>query len=599
MQKTSASPFYGPDLPLRCANLGPALRLPARGLTSLAVPSVLILGLLLGPSSSIAAQDHLYTFRGDSFVFGSSVAGVGDVNKDGYADVAIGATPGEWGRVLSGKDGTVLFTMARPAITSAFDTAIGGAGDVNNDGYPDVIVGAIGVYGYGSSTGGAQIWSGKDGTMLHVFEVDSEIRSPTTGPYGPLMDSFAYCVSGAGDVNNDGYADVIIGAPYDDNIPEGFAESLASGNGRAGDASLYRESGSASVFSGKDGKLIHMFDGDFPDAMAGWDVDGVGDVNKDGFDDLIVSSMGNGGTAHIWSGQDGALLFTFKEFAMLVGVAGVGDIDKDSYPDFMVGDPMDGGTGSAAVLSGRDGSQIYKFYGDADHDHFGMCLASAGDVNNDGYLDVIVGAPGAGANGPGSGAARVFSGRDGSVLHTYYGQADGEMLGWSVDGAGDVNRDAYDDVIIGSRMDVSMGPDTGSARVFSGKALSLWSDTHELTMQVAGTQTLSIDAGPAHAGRNYTIYGSMTGTEPGTPLAGFNIPLNVDTWTLVELSYLNTSTFTDFRGRLDATGRASANINVPAGLPASLGFTLYHAYVVYNDGLVPFMVSNPVTLRLK
>ena len=163
-------------------------------------------------------------------------------------------------------------------------------------------------------------------------------------------------------------------------------------------------------------------------------------------------------------------------------------------------------------------------------------------------------------------------------------------------GAGDVNADGYADLIVGSA-----GFDL---RLYSGKALSLWSDSHILDTLFGpnfgvGTQTLHINAGALHAGRYYWVLGSVTGTRPGTPLANLTVPLNLDAWTLAELDYLNTPIFTNFLGQLDASGRATASINLPAWLPAGLGFTMYHAYVVHNASFVPFMASNAVRVHIR
>ena len=114
-------------------------------------------------------------------------------------------------------------------------------------------------------------------------------------------------------------------------------------------------------------------------------------------------------------------------------------------------------------------SVLYTFNGDLPDDSFGRSVSAAGDVNGDGYADLIVGAPEADSNGVRSGMARVFSGLDGSVLHTFAGDSPGDLLGFSVSGAGDVDGDGRDDLIVGAPGVVSFNGDfTGSALVFSG-----------------------------------------------------------------------------------------------------------------------------------
>ena len=146
-------------------------------------------------------------------------------------------------------------------------------------------------------------------------------------------------------------------------------------------------------------------------------------------------------------------------------VAGAGDVNKDGYLDFVVGAPQlfSPGPGSARVLSGADGAILYTFYGDSVGDTFGGSVAGAGDVNKDGYADVIVGAP-----NNGTGFARVLSGADGTILYTFYGDSVGDTFGQSVVGAGDVNKDGYADIIVGAYGDDDNGAESGSARVFSG-----------------------------------------------------------------------------------------------------------------------------------
>src|SRR6185436_20552004 len=113
--------------------------------------------------------------------------------------------------------------------------------------------------------------------------------------------------------------------------------------------------------------------------------------------------------------------------------------------DYAIGVPYSdvGGldTGSVRVISGRNGQVIYTFNGVGIGDRLGESVAGAGDLNADGYADIIAGAPLNDQNGANAGMARVWSGRDGSVLYTWYGDQLGDWFGDSVDAAGDVNND--------------------------------------------------------------------------------------------------------------------------------------------------------------
>jgi predicted lipoprotein with Yx(FWY)xxD motif len=331
-----------------------------------------------------------------------------------------------------------------------FGESVSGAGDVNNDGFDDLIVGAPFDDNNGTSSGSARVLSGATGETLYTFNGDG------------AEDLFGISVSAAGDVDNDGFDDLVVGAVLDDN------------NGDA--------SGSARVLSGATGAILHTFDGDGAGDEFGSSVSGAGDVNNDGFDDLIVGAPFDGnngnasGSARVLSGATGAILHTFNgdgggdEFGS--SVSGAGDVNNDGFADLIVGAPIDGGGfGSARVLSGATGAILYTFNGDGGGDEFGGSVRGAGDVNNDGFDDLIVGALLDDNNGDESGSARVFSGATGVALYTFNGDSENDNFGISVSGAGDVNNDGFNDLIVGARFDDNNGPESGNARVFFSVAL--------------------------------------------------------------------------------------------------------------------------------
>lgn len=274
-------------------------------------------------------------------------------------------------------------------------------------------------------------------------------------PYG----FFGYSVSDAGDVNKDGYADVIIGAPG------------GTGPGRA------------VVISGFNQSVLYTFNGSQSGDRFGASVSSAGDVDNDGNPDVIVGAPGNDfnpqntGTATVYSGADGSVIWQITAATAGTGlgraVSGAGDANRDGHDDFIIGAPYDdtafGDAGKAQLFSGKTGNAMYTFYGDAIEAQLGWSVSDAGDVDQDNFADVIVGS----RFEYDRGRAEVFSGVDGSLHHVYWGKDRGVWFGTSVAGVGDVDNDGFDDVIVGAPLDgvtanPTVNPIQGAARVVSG-----------------------------------------------------------------------------------------------------------------------------------
>ena len=398
--------------------------------------------------------------------FGGSVATAGDVNGDGKADFIVGAqidllglNPGRV-CVYSGADGSLLYQKDAAAAFDEFGSSVSAAGDVNGDGKADFIVGANGTDAGGNQdAGSAYVYSGANGSLLYQ------------GDGAVAFDQFGFSVSTAGDVNGDGKADFIVGA------------ATASTGGKV-------SAGSAYVYSGADGSLLHQKDGAAAGDIFGVSVSTAWDVNGDGKADFIVGANGadpppfgifNAGSAYVYSGADGSLLhrtngegvgyhFGGSVSAGKIKPGPVDDVNGDGIADFTVGASWasPGGreqAGSAYVYSGADGSLLYQKDGAATGDFFGGSVSIVGDVNEDGRADFIVGADFASPGGKDlAGSAYVYSGADGSLLYQKDGAATGDQLGTSVSIVGDVNRDGQADFIVGGVR--AFG--TGSASVYSG-----------------------------------------------------------------------------------------------------------------------------------
>src|SRR5690606_29505338 len=124
-------------------------------------------------------------------------------------------------------------------------------------------------------------------------------------------------------------------------------------------------------------------------------------------------------------------------------------------------------------------------------------------------------------------------------------------------------------------------------------------DEHLLSISQASSQVLSLDAGPAHAGKQYWVFGNLTfnGSVPGVALGSVTIPLNPDPWTQVTIDFANTATLFNTRGLLDAVGRGYASLDTFGPIPAPLGLTLQHCFLVFQVGPPDqySLVSNLVT----
>jgi FG-GAP repeat/FG-GAP-like repeat len=194
----------------------------------------------------------------------------------------------------------------------------------------------------------------------------------------------------------------------------------------------------------EDVRVIHEWRGDSAGHEFGWIGRAIGDVDGDGASDVVISGTQNPpygsthGTLRAYSGRSGRLLWRRdgeRGWVLGTSVEAAGDVDHDGVPDVIAGAP---GAGIAIVLSGRDGREIRRMTGDSTEGNFGGAVAAAGDIDGDGYGDVIVGASGASAHLSGAGRAIVFSGRSGERLLTLEGEHENDGFGSAV--AGGVGR---------------------------------------------------------------------------------------------------------------------------------------------------------------
>jgi hypothetical protein len=422
-----------------------------------------------GSSTGLKPGAANWSMEGDQGYadLGIAVGAAGDVNGDGYADVIVGAHHYDNGEEQEGRAFAFLgsptglsitpdWTVESDQIRAHLGAAVGTAGDVNGDGYADVIVGANDYDNDQTDEGRVFVFHGSAGGLGTTAEWTAESDQDEA--------DFGYAVGTAGDVNGDGYADVIVGARFFDNgqIDEGRAlVYLGSSTGlRPGTADWAIESDQAY-------------------ANLGAAVGTAGDVNGDGFGDVIVGadrySHGHNeeGRAVVYYGSaaglvEGAPDWTAESnqadarFGISVGTAG--DVNGDGYADVIIGADQytDGEAregrafvyhGSAAGL--KTGLPNWRAESNQEGARFGRALGTAGDVNGDGFADVVVGAYFYTNDQTNEGRAFVYHGSStglntGPANWTAESDQSGTEFGHSVGTAGDVNGDGYADVIVGA-----------------------------------------------------------------------------------------------------------------------------------------------------
>lgn len=392
------------------------------------------------------------------------------------------------------------------------------AGDVNNDGFDDILIGARGFDPNGIDAAGASYvvfgkadgWNasqslstldGKNGFRLVGFQVDQ---------------ASGQVVASAGDVNGDGFDDVIVGAPSTDadGVNYSGASYVIFGQGSGWDASI--------DLSTLDGNTGFRLDGQNEYDLAGSAISSAGDVNGDGFDDLMVRSAAgayvifgksSGWTAAVdLSSVDGNIGFHLigGEFPP-TAVSSAGDVNGDGFDDIAVSHPYadpDGvsNAGASYIVFGKasgwttdvdvsalSGSDGFRLDGGFVNDGAGWDISSAGDVNGDGFDDLLIGEAMSPYYAPYTGGVSyvVFGKASGWDATTDLSTLDGtdgfqvvpgvnEDSIWSVASAGDINGDGFDDIIVGGPFVSYDVLNTGSCYVIYGKA-SGWDPTFEFS----------------------------------------------------------------------------------------------------------------------
>lgn len=416
-----------------------------------------------------------------------------DLNGDGFDDVVVGAPLASPGGMMNAGEVRVYYggvmgigAVADRVLRGArgndqFGSAVAAAGDVDGDGFGELIVGAwhATLAGGDLRAGAASIYRG--GPMgISVM--------PTTLLIGAAArDEFGVSVASGGDLNGDGYADVVVGA------------WLASPGGSFGEGSASVYYGSAMGIANAPSRVLGGTNGD----GFGYSLASAGDVNADGYSDLIVGASNadpggrfNAGTASIFLG--GMMGIANVPMTRIEGaaagdaagssVASAGDVNNDGFSDVVVGTTtafvgMPLGQGYVTLHHGSAGGisvvAARTLRGGGSEDHWGRVVTSAGDVNADGFSDVLIGSADVDVGGlVDAGRVSVFLGSvmgiPAAPARTIDGAASRDWLGYSAAGVGDVNQDGFDDIVIGVALaDPGGRVDAGRANLHIGSVIGI------------------------------------------------------------------------------------------------------------------------------
>ena len=366
------------------------------------------------------------------------------------------------------------------------------AGDVNGDGCDDFLIGNFHTNKRGYNSGAVYLILGNNRDAWSMCQSLNSADARFLG--GKAYDAVGYCVAGGGDINGDGYDDFLVGAPAGD-------ESVIENPGH-----VYVVFGKATADWGQNCILPTTadaaYDGEKRHDLAGLSVAVLEDLNQDGYADFLCGAPYNDqghidagkvylllGKATGWSRginlsqADASFYGTSRNGLVGYAVDGLGDVNGDQIPDFIIGAR---GESKAYLFFGRKsvnwGSNLQvrqadvTFSGEEYNDWTGWRVSRAGDVNGDGFNDLLISAPLSNSNGADAGKIYLIFGREygwKGDLHradaSFIGEAENDQAGWDVQDAGDVNGDGFDDFLIGAWYNDSNGENSGKVYLIKGK----------------------------------------------------------------------------------------------------------------------------------
>jgi hypothetical protein len=407
--------------------------------------------------------DWMYESGEQGAQLGYSVSTAGDVNNDGYDDIIAGA-PKFADEVYregaafvfhgsaDGLENDPRWVVGSNQKGAGFGNAVAGIGDVNGDGYDDVIVGASEFTDGHSNEGAAFVYHGSHGGLS--TSPDWQYQSDVIGA------RFGYTVAGAGDINGDGFVDVIVGAPWY------TGEKSQSG-------AVYLFFGSE---EGLSPQPDWIYVGEQANAQVGYAVSAAGDINADGYADILVGAPytngdqpTSGAVLVFYGSPDGLpstpdqILLGDQEGGLFGGsLSTAGDVNADGYADILVGAPrytrhyqLEGAAYS--FLGSKNGlypTPHWSTYGEQTYARYGISVSSLSNINDCGHSAALVGAYFYTDDQREEGRAYLYRGSLVGLSRTPAWFAEGNKaetgFGNSVSSAGDVNGSGCESILVGA-----------------------------------------------------------------------------------------------------------------------------------------------------
>ena len=419
------------------------------------------LSLLASITLSAAAQAPLYTYEGSQGdELGHALTFLPDVDGDGVEDFAVGAPDDDPFNDGTHGGSVKLFSGA----TGIRFRTLAGLNTDRDFGASLAVVPDVNGDGLADLLVGApnDDYSYNEIGRAFVFGSNDGVIYRTHGSVADTWDSYGASVANVGDTNFDGVDDYAIGAPL-------------------GDSNSCDECGKYELFSGATGALLSSWDSQFAYSALGAAVAGGGDLDGDGAADLLV-----GVPKYVHNGkyECGALFVFLSGTASPIALPGrdayehfgssvvsLGDLDGDARPEFAVGAPHAGPTpwqGRVVVFDGATRSVRYELTGN-DGWRFGSALARVGDFDGDGLQDFAVGAPGYERLFINElGLVRVYESGTGTLVKQLFGYDSYSEYGGAIAGACDLNGDAHTELLVGATGDNSFSGSGGAARLLLG-----------------------------------------------------------------------------------------------------------------------------------